>query len=112
MARAGPAGTWTTSTPGWSCTTSGRPRASRRVNTSTVWPRSARAEASAATWTFCPPASSPPSTAGEPGGDQLLDALGLHPVDVHGHRPGDPGGEVGAGDAGAAHRFVARERER
>ena len=239
MARAGPAGTWTTFTPGCSCTTSGSPRASRRVNTSTVWPRSARADgergdvhvlpagvvpaehrqrarvlghhrylhratssrsrsqsarnrarpnrSSACRRATSPCARARPGSAararaavarasdvggdeagagrhglrrggrreredrhadghrleqgqaqagpavrvqvgavlghplvqvglcellgaGEPRRHQLLDAVGLHAVHVHGDRAGDPGREVGAGDAGTAHWLVARER--
>src|SRR5512144_907649 len=59
----GPAATWSTTTPG--CVTTRRRRAwsSRRVCTVTSTPRPARAADSEATWTFCPPASTPPSTA-------------------------------------------------
>jgi hypothetical protein len=63
MWQAGPASTWTTSSPGAAFTLAGRSSASRRVYTVTLCPRRARASESAATWTFCPPASTPPSAA-------------------------------------------------
>src|SRR5215207_921082 len=59
----GPASTWSTSTPGASGTRGGRSGSSRRVWTTTSSPRRPRVDASAATCTFCPPASTPPSTA-------------------------------------------------
>ena len=62
-ARAGPASTWTSSTPGRSSTRTGSSAESRRVYTVTWWPRSASAADNSATWTFCPPASTPPRVA-------------------------------------------------
>src|SRR5690606_1050006 len=59
----GPAGTWITREFGYHVTTSGCSAASRRVNTSTSTPRSARHRLRCATYTFCPPASALPSAA-------------------------------------------------
>src|SRR5690606_29647878 len=48
---------------GYQATTSGWSAASRRVNTSTSMPRSAKHRLKCATYTFCPPASALPSAA-------------------------------------------------
>jgi hypothetical protein len=61
--RAGPAATWRTTTPGRTGTASGAASSSRRVHTVISCPLSASAELSSRTWTFCPPASAPPSAA-------------------------------------------------
>jgi hypothetical protein len=59
----GPATMCSTWTPGAMCTRGGRSGASARVDTVTSHPRPARCAASAATWTFCPPASAWPMAA-------------------------------------------------
>ena len=60
---AGPASRCSTSTPSSVRTRSGSSAESRRVWTVTSWPARASARASDSTWTFWPPASTPPTAA-------------------------------------------------
>ena len=102
--------------PGAMRTRGGRSGASARVDTVTSQPRPARWAASAATWTFCPPASASPSDASGLACSETSSTRSGLIADASAcgrtgrDQPVERGDDVGAGHVCQAHLLVERAR--